>query len=49
MNVMFAAGNFSWTIIPVERRSEYMEALEQASVYQDIVPFSKFIASCIDR
>ncbi len=46
MNVMFAADQLPWIIIPVERRSEYMDALEQASVYQDIVPFCNFIASC---
>lgn len=48
MNVMLASGNYPWTIIPVSRRNEYMEALEQASVHQDIGPFCKFIASCLD-
>ncbi len=47
MNVMLASGHYPWTIIPVERRNEYMEALEQASVNQNIIPFAKFIASCI--
>jgi hypothetical protein len=47
MNVMFAAGHYPWTIIPVERRNKYMGALEQASVEQNIVPFSQFIASCV--
>jgi hypothetical protein len=47
MNVMLAAGNFTWTIIPVDRRNEYMETLEQASVNQDIIPFCKFIVSCL--
>lgn len=32
MNVMLASGHYPWTIIPVERRNEYMDALEQASV-----------------
>jgi Fic family protein len=27
MNVMLAAGGYSWTVIPVERRNEYMGAL----------------------
>jgi hypothetical protein len=45
---MLAAGHYPWTIISVDRRNEYMEALEQASVRQDIVPFCQFIASCID-
>ncbi|MDG1253992.1 MAG: Fic family protein [Glaciecola sp.] len=47
MNLMMAAGGYSWTVVPVERRSEYMEALEMASVEQDIVPFTKFIASLL--
>lgn len=45
MNVMFASGGYSWTIVPVEKRELYMAALEQASVKQNIVPFCKFIAS----
>lgn len=48
MNVMLAAGGYPWIIIPVNRRIEYMEALEQASVHQDIVPFCKFTASCLE-
>lgn len=27
MNVMLSSGHYPWTIIPVERRNEYMEAL----------------------
>ncbi len=48
MNVMMAAGHYPWTIIPVDRRNEYMEALEQASVQQNIIPFCNFVASCVD-
>ncbi len=47
MNLMMAAGGYSWTVIPVERRSEYMQALEAASVHNDIVPFTQFIASLV--
>lgn len=47
MNVMFAAGHYPWTIIPVDKRNEYMQALEQASVGQDVVPFCQFIARCL--
>lgn len=46
MNVMFAAGKYPWTIIPVERRQQYMQALEEASVKQNIIPFCDFLASC---
>lgn len=47
MNLMMAAGGYSWTIVPVERRDEYMQALETASVEQNIIPFTKFLASLI--
>lgn len=47
MNTMMASGGYSWTIVPLERRAEYMTALEQASVQQDIVPFALFIASLL--
>jgi fido (protein-threonine AMPylation protein) len=43
MNVMLASGGYPWTVIPVEERKTYMEALERASVYSDIEPFAKFI------
>lgn len=47
MNTMMAAGGYPWTIIPVERRDEYMAALESASVDQDIKPFTKFLAELL--
>lgn len=47
MNVMMAAGGYPWTIVPLERRNEYMVALEQASVAQDIAPFAKLLSSLI--
>jgi len=43
MNAMLASGGYPWTIIPVERRDEYMQALEKASVGQDIEIFAKFL------
>lgn len=45
MNLMLVSGGFNWTVIRVERRKEYMAALEQASVLEDILPFAKFILS----
>ena len=45
MNAMLAAGGYPWTIIPVEKRNDYMAALEKASINQDIMDFTKFIAS----
>lgn len=47
MNTMMAAGGYPWTIIPVERRTEYMAALEAASVGQNISPFAEFLASLV--
>jgi hypothetical protein len=43
MNVMLASGGYPWTVIPVDKRTDYMNALEQASVYQNIEPFAQFI------
>jgi hypothetical protein len=47
MNIMLASGGFPWTVIPLERRNEYMDALEKASVEQNIESFAKFIAGLI--
>ena len=47
MNVMLASGGYPWTIVPVEKRSEYMKALEKASVKQNISDFVKFIADLV--
>jgi hypothetical protein len=47
MNVMLASGGYPWTIVPVDRRSEYMNALEKASVEQNIEDFAKFIANLV--
>ncbi len=50
MNVMLASGGYPWIVIPVEQRSKYMAALEEASVGQNITPFCKFLAALvIDR
>ena len=43
LNLMLVSGGFNWTIIRVERRKEYMAALESASTKEDIEPFTKFI------
>ena len=47
MNAMLASGGYPWTVIPVERRNDYMQALEQASVNQNIVPFSDFLGELV--
>lgn len=45
MNTMLNSGGYNWTIIPVEKRQEYMKALEKASVNEDITDFAVFLAS----
>ncbi|NKB65251.1 MAG: cell filamentation protein Fic [Gammaproteobacteria bacterium] len=45
MNAMMASGGYPWMIIPVEKRSSYMAALESPSVHQDIRPFAKLLAN----
>lgn len=49
MNTMLISGGYNWTIIPVERRQEYMSALEKASVNEDITDFTLFLASLVKR
>lgn len=48
MNVMLASGGYPWTVIPVEQRDKYMEALEAGSVDQDIEPFAKFLGWLVE-
>ena len=47
MNVMMASGGYPWTVITVEKRDEYMSALEQASVEKNIVPFATYLANLL--
>lgn len=47
MNVMLASAGYPWTVIPVERRTEYMQALETASVHQHIIPFATFLGGLV--
>jgi len=47
MNVMLAAGRYPWTVIPVEERDAYMEALEAASTTEDIAHFTDFLATLV--
>ena len=49
LNVMLASGGYPWTVIPVEERKAYMEALEKASVEQNIEPFAKFLAHLVNQ
>ncbi|MDR1938989.1 MAG: Fic family protein [Tannerellaceae bacterium] len=47
MNTMLISGGYDWIIVPVERRQEYMDALEKASVSEDVTDFTLFLASLL--
>jgi len=47
MNVMLAGGGYPWTVIPLQKRDEYMGALESASVRQDIAPFAMLLGRLV--
>jgi len=49
MNVMLAAGGYPWTVIPLEKRDDYMAALESGSVEQDISPFAIFLGHLVSE
>lgn len=44
MNLMLVPAGYVWTVTPVERRTEYTSALEQASSFANIKPLASFIA-----
>jgi len=43
MNAMFASGGYPWTVIRMERRGEYMIALEEASISGNIKKLAEII------
>jgi hypothetical protein len=45
MNMMFSSGGYRWKVIPVERRKEYMEALEAASTQSHIASFAELLVN----
>lgn len=47
MNLMLASGGYPWTVVPVEQRAAYMAALEEASVNQNIIPFTDFLGALV--
>lgn len=44
MNAMLASGGYPWTVIRVEDRARYLNALDSASIDQDIGAFAQFVA-----
>ncbi|BDS14347.1 Fic family protein [Aureispira anguillae] len=49
MNTMLASGGYPWTVIPLEKRKNYMDSLEKISVDQNIEPFVIFIADLVKQ
>ena len=47
MNAMLASRGYPWTVVPLEKRAAYMEALEQASVEQNIEPFARLLGELV--
>lgn len=46
-NAMLVTGGYAWTIVPLEQRTPYMEALERASSYGEIQPLARFFAALL--
>jgi fido (protein-threonine AMPylation protein) len=44
MNILLASGGYPWTVVRVDDRSEYLHALDHASIDLDLHPFARFIA-----
>lgn len=49
MNVMLASGGHPWTIVRVEDRTRYLEALDSASIDLDIEPFASLLAERLEE
>jgi len=49
MNSMLASGGYPWTVVRVEDRDGYMQALDSASTLGDIKPFANFIGDAVER
>lgn len=45
MNSQLVSGGYPWVVIPLERREQYMLALEKASVEEEIGDFARFVLS----
>ena len=48
MNAMLASGGYPWTVVRVEDRNAYLDALDRASIDADIRPFANFIAERVN-
>ncbi len=43
MNAMLASGGYPWTVIRVENRRPYFDALEETHISGDISQFTRFV------
>jgi Fic family protein len=48
MNCLLTTGGYPWTIVTVQSRKLYLAALEQASTYGNITPFSDLIGGFVE-
>lgn len=48
MNTMLASGGYPWVVVPLHERDTYMQALEKASVDQNISAFAGFLARLVE-
>jgi len=48
MNLTLAGAGYPWTIVPLEKRKIYMAALEEASVKNNIEPFTNLVAGLVE-
>jgi len=42
-----AGGGYPWTVVPLEKRTPFVAALEEASVNQSIGAFTNFLAHLV--
>ncbi|MCH7822666.1 MAG: Fic family protein [Proteobacteria bacterium] len=47
MNVMLASGGYPWTVMPVDKKDEYMATLEEASVRNNIAAFAQLLSKLV--
>ena len=47
MNAMLASGGYPWTVIKMEMRNQYFDALNQASGKGNIMPFAQFLGELV--
>jgi Fic/DOC family len=49
MNLLLAEGGWPWTVVTLDVRSEYMQALDAASTDQDIKPFTQLLSRLVQQ